>query len=69
MEEIVIGWVARGLLIVAGFVASWFVAKDAPQFGLMQVAVALILFVFVLWVLAFWPARWTHVLSRLHKPR
>ena len=25
-----IGWVARGLLIVAGFVASWFVAKDVP---------------------------------------
>jgi hypothetical protein len=69
MEEIVIGWVARGLQIVAGFVASWFVAKDAPQFGLMQVAVALILFVFVLWVLAFWPERWTHVLNRLHKTR
>jgi hypothetical protein len=50
-------------------VASWFVAKDAPQFGLMQVAVALILFVFVLWVLAFWPERWTHVLNRLHKTR
>jgi ABC-2 type transporter len=43
--------------------------RDAPQFGLMQVAVALILFVFVLWVLAFWPERWIHVLNRLHKTR
>jgi hypothetical protein len=36
--SIMLGWVVRGLLIVAGFVASWFVAKDAPQFGLMQMA-------------------------------
>ena len=64
-----LGWVARGLLIVAGFVASWFVAKDAPQFGLMQMAVGLILVVLVVWVLAFWPERWSNVLSRLHKPR
>jgi hypothetical protein len=64
-----LGWFARGLLIGAGFVAGWFVTKDAPQFGLMQVAVAIILLVLVVWVLAFWPERWTHVLSRLHKPR
>ena len=42
-----LGWVAKGLLIVAGFVVSWFVAKDAPQFGIMQMAVALFLFVLV----------------------
>jgi hypothetical protein len=64
-----LGWFARGLLIVAGFVTSWFVTKDTPQFGLMQMAVALMLFVLVVFVLAFWPERWTHMLSRLHKPR
>jgi predicted signal transduction protein with EAL and GGDEF domain len=64
-----VGWVARVLLIVAGFVTSWFVAKDAPQFGVMQMALALILVVLVVFVLAFWPERWTHMLSRLHKPR
>ena len=68
-EAIVLGWVVRGLLIVAGFLASWFVAKDAPQFGLMQMAVSLLLFVLVLWVLAFWPQRWTHMLNRVDKPR
>jgi len=25
--------------------------------------------VLVVWVLAFWPERWTHILSRLRKPR
>ena len=69
MEDIVISWIARGPLIVAGFVASWVVAKDAPQFGLVQMAVGIILLVLIVWVLAFWPERWTHVLSRLHKTR
>jgi len=64
-----LGWVVRGLLIVAGFVASWFVAKDAPQFGLVQMAVGLLLLLFVLWILAFWPERWTHILNRIHKSR
>ena len=56
-----LGRVVRGFLIVAGFVASWFMAKDAPQFGLLQMAVAIFLFVLAVWVLAFWPERWTHV--------
>ena len=54
-----IGWVARGLLIASGFVASWFVTRDVPQFGLVQAAVALVLLVFIVAVLAFWPAKWT----------
>ena len=64
-----LGWAARGLLIVAGIVTGWFMAKDAPQFGLMQMVVALMLIELVVFVLAFWPERWTHMLSRLHKPR
>jgi uncharacterized membrane protein YoaK (UPF0700 family) len=63
-----LSWIFRGFLIVVGFVASWFVAKDAPQFGVMKMAVALILLVLVVAVLAFWPERWTHILNRVHKP-
>ena len=64
-----LGWIIRGFVIVAGFVASWFVAKDAPQFGIMQMAVGLLLMMFVVAVLAFWPERWTHFLRRVHKSR
>jgi hypothetical protein len=32
-------------------------------------AMGLLLFVFIVAVLAFWPERWTHILNRLHKPR
>jgi uncharacterized membrane protein YeaQ/YmgE (transglycosylase-associated protein family) len=65
----IISWLARGLLIAAGFVASWFMTRDSPQFGLLEMAVGLLLLVFIVAVLAFWPARWTHILNRLHKPR
>jgi hypothetical protein len=40
-----LGWIVRGFVIAAGFVASWFVAKDSPQFDIMQMAMALILVV------------------------
>jgi hypothetical protein len=63
-----LSWIFRGFLIAAGFVTSRFVAKDAPQFGIMQMAVVLILVVVIVAVLAFWPERWSHILNRLHKP-
>jgi len=62
-----IAWLVRGLLIVAGFLASWIVSKDSPQFGVMQMAIMLLLFVFVVAVLALWPQRWTHLLNRTRK--
>jgi hypothetical protein len=64
-----LGWIVRGFVIAAGFVASWFVAKDSPEFGIMQMAVASVLVILVVAVLAFWPERWTHILNRSHKSR
>jgi hypothetical protein len=40
----------RLILIPAGIVASWFVAKDAPNFGAVQAMVAVFLLVFLLLV-------------------
>ena len=56
-------WLAQALLDSAGFVASCFITRDAPQFGLMQGAVALVLLVSIVTVLAFWPAQWGPFLS------
>ena len=66
-EAVIISWAIRALLIASGFLTSWLVARDAPQFGVMQMAVALILIVFIVAVVAFWPERWSHLLNRLHK--
>ena len=62
-------WILRAFLIIVGFIASWFVTRDAPQFGIFEMAVALILFVLIVAVLAFWPERWTRFLNRVHGPR
>jgi hypothetical protein len=63
------GLIVRGFVIAAGSVAGWFAAKDSPRFGIIQMAVVLILVVLVIAVLAFWPERWTHILNRIGKPR
>jgi hypothetical protein len=62
-------WVASGLLIVGGFVASWIVAKDAPQFGLLQMAIGLFLLILVVLVLGFCSERWTPVSTSVHNRR
>jgi hypothetical protein len=62
-----VSWIVRGLLLAAGSVASWFVAKDAPGFGVIQMMVATLLLALIVAVIAFWPARWTHALDRRHK--
>jgi hypothetical protein len=68
-EGAMISWIVRGLLAGGGVVTGWFVAEDAPNFGVVQMMMALILLTFVVAVLAFWPERWTVALNRLHGPR
>jgi hypothetical protein len=63
-----VSWIARGLLIVAGFVASWFIARDEPIFGAFQMAIGLLLLVLVVFVIAFWPSGWAAALNRERKP-
>lgn len=64
-----IGWIVRVLMIVAGGVASWIIAKDAPNFGVVQMMVALFLLTLIVAVFAFWPPRWTIRLNRSQRPR
>ena len=62
-----ISWIVRGLLAGGGVMAGWVVAGDAPNFGVIQMMMALILLTFVVAILAFWPKRWTSALNRLEK--
>ena len=63
-----IAWIARWLLLAAGFVTSWFVAKDEPNFGVIQMGVGLLLLALVIFVIAFWPSSWTAKLNRQQSP-
>ena len=62
-----VSWIVRILMLVAGTVTSWFVAKDAPNFSVVRMAVALLLLTLAVAVIAFWPSRWTIALNRLQK--
>jgi hypothetical protein len=52
-----IGWIARLALMAGGAVAGWFVAKDAPNFSVIQGVAATLIIAAVVAVLAFWPVR------------
>jgi hypothetical protein len=60
-------WIIRGILLGAGVVAGLLVAKDSPQFPIMQMAITMLLVAFIVAVLALWPERWSP-LVRLRKP-
>jgi hypothetical protein len=64
-----ISWIVRGLLGVGEVMAGWFVAKVAPNFGVIQMSMTLILLTFVVAAPALWPERWSVGLNRLQRSR
>jgi hypothetical protein len=59
-----LSWLVRIFLIVAGAMAEWFIARDSPQFQLVEICMSFFLVVFIVFVMAFWPARWSEYLDR-----
>ena len=53
-----VNWIVGGLMAIAGIIAAWFIARDAPNFELVRGAVATILLVAVIALIAFWPRIW-----------
>ncbi len=51
-----LGFLTRLLLIPAGVIAAWFVAKDSPHFSVVQLVVMLVLVALVIAVAVFWSA-------------
>lgn len=50
-----LSWFVRGSLAAASWVTALFVARDAVNFGIVNVFVALILMTLGISLLAFWP--------------
>jgi hypothetical protein len=59
-----VGWITRIFLIAGGGVASWFVARDAPNFSVVQGVTAMLLIALTVCVIGLWPDRWTAWLNR-----
>lgn len=49
-----IGWIARVLLSASAFVTAWFVAREAPNFGLVQVSLAMVPVILLIAAASFW---------------
>lgn len=50
-----LGWVVRGLLVLAGMITSLFVARDALNFEIIRMIIVVFLFTLVVALIAFWP--------------
>lgn len=50
-----LGWILRMLLVIAGSITGWFVARDALNFNIIQMVVAVILFTIAVMIATFWP--------------
>ncbi|EKD55214.1 MAG: hypothetical protein ACD_60C00024G0014 [uncultured bacterium] len=50
-----LGWIVRVLLVLAGFITSLFVSRDALKFDVIQMVVAVLLFTLLVAIVAFWP--------------
>jgi membrane protein DedA with SNARE-associated domain len=61
-------WLVRGLLVLAGIVASWWVAEDEPVFPVVQMVIVVVLIVFALLIAEVWLPRWRERLSNRKLP-
>jgi hypothetical protein len=61
-----LSWAIRLVLMLSGAVVGLFVAEGTPRFGLYQAMVSLLVIVLIVFVGAFWPQRWSHVIDRFH---
>lgn len=53
-----LSWIARILMVLAGIVASWFVVRDAANFSIIQMTIALLLLTLCAALAAFWSSLW-----------
>ena len=51
------GIIIRGLLVLGGIVAEWFISADSPNFGVVQGILAIAVFAAIVGIIAFWPRR------------
>jgi hypothetical protein len=51
-----LSWVVRAIMFAAAIIAGWFVARDAVNFGVIQLVAALFLITAFVAVAAFWEA-------------
>lgn len=59
-----VAWIARAALVLAGIIASWWIAEDEPVFPVVQMVIMLLLVALALLVSAVWLPRWMEKFSK-----
>ena len=54
-------WFIRILMVIAGSITSWFVARDSLKFNIVQMVISIILITIALLIVAFWRPFWDWV--------
>ncbi len=49
-----ISWLLQPIMTAAAFIAAWFVAEDSANFGVVQMAVAVLLVTSIVALATFW---------------
>jgi hypothetical protein len=60
---VMVSWIVRIVMSLAAVITGWFVVQDSPNFGVVQMAVAVILIVLFVAIMVFW----TSIRSRFGK--
>jgi hypothetical protein len=60
-------WLIRILMILAGAMAEWLIARDSPRFQLVELFMSFFLVLLMIYVAAFWPARWSEYLNSTYR--
>ena len=50
----VISWLLQPVMATSAFITAWFVAKDSANFGIVQMAVSVLLLIGVVAIATFW---------------
>lgn len=61
------GWIAGAFLVIAGFITGLFVERDALNFEIIKMVVAVLLFTFLVLLIAFWPMLKKWFMNRKNK--
>jgi hypothetical protein len=54
-------------MIIAGAMAEWLITRDSPRFQLVELVMSFFLVLLVVYVAAFWPARWSGYLNSMYR--
>jgi cytochrome bd-type quinol oxidase subunit 1 len=64
-EFAMVSWIVRIVMSLAAVITGWFVVEDSPNFGIFQMAVAVILIILFVAIIVFW----TSIRSRFTRKR